>query len=100
MEEKYTPCTQKGRYLNDVRKIFVDFGPPPFCHAFTQPISSVCHALGNPPCPPQCGRHLSIAPKHFSKHLLSARSSIADLGLAFWVVTYHLPQMWRRVSQF
>ena len=31
---------------------FRDFGPPPpFCHAFTQPISSVCHILGNPPSP-------------------------------------------------
>ena len=36
--------------------------PSPLCHAFTQPISSVCHVLGNPP-PPQCGRHVSIAPK-------------------------------------
>ena len=47
MDEKYTPCTQKGRYLNDVRKIF-EILYPSFSHAFRQPISSVCHALGTP----------------------------------------------------
>ena len=39
-----------GPSINDVMLIFRVFGPP--YHAFTQPISTVCHASGNPPSPP------------------------------------------------
>ena len=46
----------KGRYLNDVRKIFGILDPlPPLCHAFTQPISTVHPqnwAILEPPLPP------------------------------------------------
>ena len=42
----------EGPSINDVMLIFRVFGPP-LCHAFTQPISTVCHDSGNPPSPPR-----------------------------------------------
>ena len=41
----------KGPSINDVTQFFGVFGPPPspICHAFTQPISTVCHVLATPP---------------------------------------------------
>ena len=38
------------------RTFFWVFSPPPLCHAFTQPISTICHALGN--LPPRAWHHL------------------------------------------
>ena len=58
-------CLPKGRYLNDVRKIFGFFGPPspPVTVPFTLPISTIVAFWPTPLPPPQCGRHLSIVPK-------------------------------------
>ena len=60
-------CSCKGPYLNDVRKIFGFFDPPrPFIRISRNLSVLFVRKIGqflNPPSPPPCGRHLSIAPK-------------------------------------
>ena len=41
----------KRQSINDVMLIFRVLDPLPSCHAFTQPISTVCHTFGNPSSP-------------------------------------------------
>ena len=79
------------------RKFFTFLDPlPPLCHAFTQPISTVCPqnwAILEPPSPPRAWRHLWMVPNSHGLHIqpVAIPALVTDFA-QFWEVWALAPQ--------